>query len=103
MLVLMVAVVASCGGGSSDRAAERLSRLDDQASVAAATGALTRAGLNGGDFFELTLHKIATRGLVLWWQSVVLTAGCILLVIIIASLLSIRRVVVLEPAEVFRG
>ncbi len=54
-------------------------------------------------FFELTLHKIATRGLVLWWQSVVLTAGCILLVIIIASLLSIRRVVVLEPAEVFRG
>ena len=54
-------------------------------------------------FFELTLHKIATRGLVLWWQSVVLTAGCILLVIMIASLLSIRRVVVLEPAEVFRG
>jgi len=54
-------------------------------------------------FFELTLHKIATRGLVLWWQTVVLTAGCILLVIIIASLLSIRRVVVLEPAEVFRG
>jgi hypothetical protein len=58
MLVLMVAVVASCGGGSSDRAAERLSRLDDQASVAAATGALTRAGLNGGDFFELTLHIV---------------------------------------------
>jgi len=54
-------------------------------------------------FFEITLHKIATRGLVLWWQSVVLTCGCILLVIIIASLLSIRRVVVLEPAEVFRG
>jgi len=54
-------------------------------------------------FFEITLHKIATRGLVLWWQSVVLTGGCILLVIIIASLLSIRRVVVLEPAEVFRG
>lgn len=54
-------------------------------------------------FFELTLRKIPTRGLVLMWQSVVLTAGCILLVIIIASLLSVRRVVVLEPAEVFRG
>ncbi|HEY6248477.1 MAG TPA: ABC transporter permease [Candidatus Angelobacter sp.] len=54
-------------------------------------------------FFEITLQKIATRGLVLWWQCVVLTGGCILLVIIIASLLSIRRVVVLEPAEVFRG
>jgi putative ABC transport system permease protein len=54
-------------------------------------------------FFEITLRKIATRGLVLMWQCVGLTAGCILLVIIIASLLSIRRVVVLEPAEVFRG
>ena len=57
----------------------------------------------GALFFEITLRQIATRGLVLMWQSVVLTGGCILLVIIIASLLSIRRVVVLEPAEVFRG
>ena len=54
-------------------------------------------------FFEITLRKIATRGLVLMWQNVALTGGCILLVIIVASLLSIRRVVVLEPAEVFRG
>jgi len=54
-------------------------------------------------FFEITLRKIATRGLILWWQSVALTGGCILLVVIIASLLSIRRVVVLEPAAVFRG
>ena len=57
----------------------------------------------GALFFEITLRQIATRGLVLMWQSVSLTAACILLVIIIASLLSIRRVVVLEPAEVFRG
>src|SRR5215813_9940506 len=57
----------------------------------------------GALFFEITLRQIATRGLVLMWQTVVLTGGCILLVIIIASLLSIRRVVVLEPAEVFRG
>ena len=57
----------------------------------------------GALFFEITLRQIATRGLVLMWQSVVLTGGCILLVIIIASLLSVRRVVVLEPAEVFRG
>ena len=54
-------------------------------------------------FFEITLQKIATRGLVLMWQNVLLTLGCIFLVIIIASLLSIRRVIVLEPAEVFRG
>jgi putative ABC transport system permease protein len=54
-------------------------------------------------FFEITLRKIATRGLVLMWQNVLITGGCIMLVIVIASLLSIRRVVVLEPAEVFRG
>jgi len=54
-------------------------------------------------FFEMTLRLIATRGLILMWQNVVLTDGCILLVVVIASLLSIRRVVVLEAATVFRG
>jgi putative ABC transport system permease protein len=54
-------------------------------------------------FFELTLQKIATRGIILMWQSVALTGGCILFVVIIASLLSIRRVIVLEAATVFRG
>jgi putative ABC transport system permease protein len=54
-------------------------------------------------FFEMTLRLVATRGLILMWQNVVLTGGCILLVVVIASLLSIRRVVVLEAATVFRG
>src|SRR6266404_5932228 len=54
-------------------------------------------------FFEMTLRKTATRGIILMWQSVTLTGGCILFVVIIASLLSIRRVVVLETAAVFRG
>src|SRR5437016_701577 len=54
-------------------------------------------------FFEITLQKLATRGLVLMWQSVAITGGCILFVVIIASLLSIRRVIVLEAAAVFRG
>jgi len=54
-------------------------------------------------FFEMTLQKIATRGIILMWQSVALTGGCILFVVIIASLLSIRRVIVLEAATVFRG
>src|SRR5258706_2607736 len=53
-------------------------------------------------FFEMTLQKIATRGIILMWQSVAITGGCILFVVIIASLLSIRRVVVLETAAVFR-
>jgi putative ABC transport system permease protein len=53
-------------------------------------------------FFEITLQQIATRGLILMWQNVALTGGCIFFVIIVASLLSIRRVLVLEPAAVFR-
>jgi putative ABC transport system permease protein len=54
-------------------------------------------------FFEITLHLLATRGIVLMWQSVALTGACILFVTIVASVLSIRRVLVLEPAAVFRG
>jgi hypothetical protein len=37
------------------------------------------------------------------WQCVALTGACILFVAIVASVLSIRRVLVLEPAAVFRG
>jgi putative ABC transport system permease protein len=54
-------------------------------------------------FFEITRQKLATRGIVLMWQSVGLTALAIFFVVILASLLSIRRVLVLEPAAVFRG
>jgi putative ABC transport system permease protein len=54
-------------------------------------------------FFEITLRQLATRGLILIWQNVAITGACILMVITIASLLSVRRVVVLEPAVVFRG
>jgi putative ABC transport system permease protein len=54
-------------------------------------------------FFEIFLHKLATRGIVLMWQTVALTGACIFFVVIVASLLSIRRVLVLEPAAVFRG
>jgi putative ABC transport system permease protein len=54
-------------------------------------------------FFEITLRQLVTRGIVLMWQSVALTAACVFLVVIIASVLSIRRVLVLEPAAVFRG
>ena len=37
------------------------------------------------------------------WQILVGTGGAVLLIIVLASLLSIRRVFVLEPAVVFRG
>ncbi len=81
-------------------------RLTGMVLLQAFTVGLMGFGLGTGMaalFFEITLRKIATRGLILMWQTVALTGGCILLVVIIASLLSIRRVVVLEPAAVFRG
>ncbi len=53
-------------------------------------------------FFEVMAQKIATRGIVLLWQSAALTGACIFFVVIVASVLSIRRVLVLEPAAVFR-
>ena len=54
-------------------------------------------------FFEIFSHKLATRGIVLLWQSVAITAGCILFVVMLSSWLSIRRVLILEAATVFRG
>ena len=56
-----------------------------------------------GQFFDFFSQKIPTRGLVLLWQSVALTGATIVFVMILASLLSLRRVLVLEPAIVFRG
>jgi putative ABC transport system permease protein len=73
-----------------------------QAATVAALGFALGTGL-AATFFEITLKKLATRGIVLMWQSVALTGACILFVVIVASLLSIRRVLVLEPAAVFRG
>jgi ABC-type lipoprotein release transport system permease subunit len=37
------------------------------------------------------------------WQNMMGVGVAILLVVILSSLLSVRRVLVLEPAEVFRG
>ena len=73
-----------------------------QAGSVSALGFAMGTGM-AATFFEITLHKMATRGIVLMWQSVALTGACILFVVVVASVLSIRRVLVLEPAEVFRG
>ncbi len=55
------------------------------------------------EFFNFFGQKLATRGIILMWQSVALTLGCMSFVVILASLLSLRRVLVLEPAIVFRS
>jgi putative ABC transport system permease protein len=73
-----------------------------QAFTAGALGFSIGTGM-AATFFEIFLHKLATRGIVLMWQCVALTGACIFVVVILASLLSIRRVLVVEPAAVFRG
>src|SRR5262249_12097502 len=73
-----------------------------QALSVAALGFSIGTGM-ASTFFEITRQQLATRGIILMWQNVVLTGACILFVVIVASFLSIRRVLVLEPAEVFRG
>ncbi len=72
-----------------------------QAASVAALGFAIGTGM-AATFFEIFRHKLATRGIVLLWQSAGLTGACILFVAVVASILSIRRVLVLEPAEVFR-
>lgn len=54
-------------------------------------------------FFEATKNNLALAGFYLPWQVMVLAAGAVLVIIVLASLMSIRRVLVLEPAIVFRG
>jgi putative ABC transport system permease protein len=73
-----------------------------QAFTAGSLGFALGTGM-AATFFELTLRKLPTRGIVLMWQCAALTGACILLVVLVASVLSIRRVLVLEPASVFRG
>lgn len=53
-------------------------------------------------FFELTSAQTATRGIVLLWQAAVGVGVLIALVVGVVAALSVRKVLVLEPASVFR-
>jgi putative ABC transport system permease protein len=54
-------------------------------------------------FFESTADVNAMRGFVLRWQVVAGTAAAVLVIMVLSSIASIRRVFVLDPAVVFRG
>lgn len=54
-------------------------------------------------FFELTGDNLDLRGFRLLPEIMLLTGGLIFVVVIIATVLSVRRVVVVDPAVVFRG
>jgi putative ABC transport system permease protein len=73
-----------------------------QAFVAAAVGYAIGMGL-AALFFLIISHQEATRGIVLYWQIMAGTGVLVVCMILAASVLSIHRVLVLEPAIVFRG
>lgn len=54
-------------------------------------------------FFEATKNQIHLRGFLLYWQIAGGVGLAVLLIVTLASLMSIRKVLVLEPAVVFRG
>jgi putative ABC transport system permease protein len=74
-----------------------------QAGIVAANGYGIGIGITAG-FFEFSQNlTINMRGFEMPWEVMVGTAGAILLVIIVASLASVRKVMVVDPAIVFRG
>jgi putative ABC transport system permease protein len=54
-------------------------------------------------FFELARRQEALRGMAMPWQVMAGAGALVLLIVCVASLISIRKVVKLEPAVVFRG
>ncbi|MDX2149774.1 MAG: ABC transporter permease [Bryobacteraceae bacterium] len=54
-------------------------------------------------FFEATKDNLDLRGFRLLPEIMLGTGGAVLMIIVLASIVSVRRVVVLEPAVVFRG
>jgi putative ABC transport system permease protein len=74
-----------------------------QAMVVAGTGYAIGIGLCAG-FFEITSRvSIDLRGFNLPWQVALGTACAVLVIIVIASFASLRQVMVVDPAIVFRG
>jgi putative ABC transport system permease protein len=54
-------------------------------------------------FFEVTSHYTQLAGLYLFKEVTFLTGAAVLLIVVLTSVVSVRRVLVLEPAVVFRG
>ena len=73
-----------------------------QAGVVGSVGFGLGMGVTAG-FFEATKNVPHLAGFYLPWQVALGTAGAVALIVVLASLVSVRRVLVLEPAIVFRG
>jgi putative ABC transport system permease protein len=54
-------------------------------------------------YFVATNQRTQLAGLNMPWEVMALTGGAVVVIVVLASLVSIRKVLVLEPAVVFRG
>jgi putative ABC transport system permease protein len=73
-----------------------------QALTAATIGYAIGIGMTAG-FFEITKNNLELRGFVLFWQVAAATGATVLAIVVLASLMSVRRVLALEPAMALRG
>ena len=73
-----------------------------QGSVVGAIGYCVGVGL-ATLYGMVAQHAMPLLAFFLPWQVLALSAGAVMIIVLLASLLSIRRVLVLEPAIVFQG
>ncbi len=74
-----------------------------QASVVGLIGYLIGLGVAGAFFLAAGSGVPAFRGFFLPWEVAAATAGLVVVIMTVASLLSLRRVLTIDPAIVFRG
>jgi putative ABC transport system permease protein len=60
-------------------------------------------GLSAAYFETISSQKVELEGIYLYREVALLVAGCVGVICVLASVLSARKVLVLEPAIVFRG
>jgi putative ABC transport system permease protein len=74
-----------------------------QAAVVGLIGYALGLGLTATYFETISRQKVELEGIYLYSQVALLVAGCVMVICLLASMLSARKVLVLEPAIVFRG
>jgi putative ABC transport system permease protein len=73
-----------------------------QASLAGAIGYSIGMGMAAA-FFEVSSRKEALRQMTMPWQNMAGAGVLVIVIVCVSSLISIRKVLKLEPAVVFRG
>jgi putative ABC transport system permease protein len=60
-------------------------------------------GIGGAAGFGLIAKRTAKLAFLMPWQVLAITAAAVLVIVLLTSVLSVRKVLVVEPAIVFKG